>query len=416
MTTAAQQNRLEYLDAVRAFALLLGIVFHASLSFVPVYIGWAVMDVSTSGTVSIFSLVSHSFRMPLFFLVAGFFSHMTFHRWGTARFLKSRFVRIVLPFALGWFLLRPLLVAGWVAGAESLRGDVDISNALLSGFASLAHLPFGLFVGTHLWFLYYLVLTTFTVLLLRYLIGSVAPLKEALARVADRGSAWLSSSRFALAAVALPTAACLWFMSHWGLETPDKSLVPHVPVLLIYATFFFTGWLFHRSRKLIEQFSRLTWDKVGLLLIAVTASILLAGFERQTGHLHYGVIKGAFAVSYAAMMWTLVSITIGLFRRFFDRASSVVRYVSDASYWLYLVHLPLVVGLQVAVAELPFHWSAKLLAVSLLTIAIALVMYDLFVRPTFIGATLNGRRKPRVLFRFGRHGKAMATGGAPSQG
>ena len=41
-------TRLHYLDATRAFALLLGIVFHASLSFMPVFIGWAVMDVSTS--------------------------------------------------------------------------------------------------------------------------------------------------------------------------------------------------------------------------------------------------------------------------------------------------------------------------------------------------------------------------------
>ena len=36
-------TRLHYLDATRAFALLLGIVFHASLSFMPVFIGWAVM-------------------------------------------------------------------------------------------------------------------------------------------------------------------------------------------------------------------------------------------------------------------------------------------------------------------------------------------------------------------------------------
>lgn len=62
-------GRLDYLDAARAFALILGVVFHASLSFMPMYIGWAVMDVSTSSLVSFFVLVSHSFRMPLFFLL-----------------------------------------------------------------------------------------------------------------------------------------------------------------------------------------------------------------------------------------------------------------------------------------------------------------------------------------------------------
>ena len=72
MKTTNLNSRLNYLDAVRAFALLLGIVFHASLSFVPVFIGWAVMDISTSSSILGFILVSHSFRMELFFLIAGF--------------------------------------------------------------------------------------------------------------------------------------------------------------------------------------------------------------------------------------------------------------------------------------------------------------------------------------------------------
>jgi len=74
MQAPSAPHRLYYLDAVRAFALLLGIVFHASLSFTPMFLGWAVMDISTSPLVSTFMLVSHSFRMELFFLIAGFFS------------------------------------------------------------------------------------------------------------------------------------------------------------------------------------------------------------------------------------------------------------------------------------------------------------------------------------------------------
>ena len=62
--------RLDYLDAVRSFALILGVIFHSSLSFMPVFIGWAVMDISTSGFVSIFMMIIHSFRMELFFQIA----------------------------------------------------------------------------------------------------------------------------------------------------------------------------------------------------------------------------------------------------------------------------------------------------------------------------------------------------------
>lgn len=402
MTTTPRDNRLDYLDAVRAFALILGIVFHASLSFLPVYIGWAVMDLSTSAVVSIFTLVSHSFRMALFFLVAGFFSHMTFHSKGAHAFLKSRLVRIAIPFLVGWFILRPLLVSAWIMGGESMQGDADILMSFVSGFASLGKIPAGLFVGSHLWFLYYLFLVTSTVLVLRYLVCLSTPLQRGLSRLADVTTAWISSSRIAILAVSIPTASCLWFMSHWGLDTPDKSLVPQLSVLLIYAGFFLFGWLLHRAKGLIERFADLTWGKAALCIVATVSAIALAGFETNPGHEHYYVFKVAFAGSYALMMWSLIAITLGLFRQFLNRPSAMVRYVADSSYWLYLIHLPIVLWLQIAVAELPFHWSVKLPAVSVITIVISIVLYDLFVRSTFIGATLNGRRKPRVLFPFGQ--------------
>src|SRR5262249_55666699 len=107
-------SRLDYLDATRAFALVLGVVFHASLSFMPMYIGWAVQDVSTSPLVSMFMTASHCFRMETFFLLAGFFSRLTFHRKGAAEFVGSRVLRIVVPFVVGWFVLKPLLVSCWI--------------------------------------------------------------------------------------------------------------------------------------------------------------------------------------------------------------------------------------------------------------------------------------------------------------
>jgi len=98
------------------------------------------------------------------------------------------------------------------------------------------------------------------------------------------------------------------------------------------------------------------------------------------------------------MMWSLVSISIGLFRKFFDRPNQIVRYVADSSYWLYLVHLPIVVWLQVAFAEVDAPWIVKLSAISALTVGISLILYDLFVRATWIGRVLNGRKRPRRLF------------------
>jgi hypothetical protein len=161
------------------------------------------------------------------------------------------------------------------------------------------------------------------------------------------------------------------------------------------------GWLLHRQKHLIERFARLSWVNVGLCVFATIATVLLAGFEGETGHEYYTLIKASYALSYALMMWSLVVVTSGLFKRFLDRPSKTVRYIADSSYWLYLVHLPIVLWLQIAFAELSLHWSIKLAAISVITVFGSLLFYDLFVRSTFIGATLNGRRRPRALFRFG---------------
>lgn len=392
-------SRLDYLDATRAFALVLGIVFHASLSFLPTFMGWAVQDVSTSPLVGYFSLISHSFRMGTFFLLAGYFGFVTLHRKGVAEFVRSRALRIVVPFVAGWFLLRPLVVSGWIMGAASLRGDYDFVAGIRAGFESLKTLPAGIFTGSHLWFLYYLALITALALLLRAALKAARIGNAAVMRSLDASVAWLTKSPLGWVVLVAPTAGTLWFMQTWGMDTPDRSLWPHGPVLMIYGGFFALGWMLARQPEAIARWARLSWDRWVVAVIGVVGCVRLAGIQTDPAHPHYFAAHVGFVVCYAAMMWSLVVLTIGMFKMFCSQPRGWVRYVADSSYWMYLIHLPIVVWLQVAVAELNVNWSLKLAGVSLVTVAIALVSYDLFVRSTWLGWLLNGRRRERVFFR-----------------
>jgi glucan biosynthesis protein C len=404
---ATAPARLDHLDAARAFALVLGVVFHAALSYSPLYLGWAVQDVSTGAGVLHFMHVSHSFRMELFFLLAGFFSHGLLQRQGPGAFLRSRAIRLGVPFAAGWFLLRPLLVSGWIMGAASLRGDYDFWAGLRAGFASLQTLPTDLFTGTHLWFLYYLLLITGLMLGVRMMDRVVDPwlsggrvLPWLLSRL-DAGAVWLAGSRWALPVLILPTAGALWGMQYWGMDTPDRSLRPHGPVLAVYGGFFAMGWLFGRQPASLLAFDRVTVTRVLLAVAGVGLTIKLSPIQGDPGHPHHTTARAAFSLGYATMMWTLVALTLGIFRKFFSRPRPAIRYLADSSYWMYLIHLPVVVWLQVAVAEVPVHWSLKLGFVSLASIGLALLTYDLFVRATPLGQLLNGIRRERGL-RFRR--------------
>jgi peptidoglycan/LPS O-acetylase OafA/YrhL len=70
-----------------------------------------------------------------------------------------------------------------------------------------------------------------------------------------------------------------------------------------------------------------------------------------------------------------------------------MRYLADASYWCYLIHLPLVVWLQVLVAKWPVNGWLKFAGINLVAMILLLLTYEWFVRYTFIGTVLNGRRE-----------------------
>ena len=396
--TTTASPRLAYLDATRAFALLLGVVFHASLSFVPVFIGWAVQDISTSWYSAAFATISHSFRMELFFLLAGFFGHMTLHRKGLKELLTARSIRIVIPFIVGWFFLQPLVASGWTMGAMSMRGDYEFWASLALGFQNLKNLPKGLLVGTHLWFLYYLIIITGLTVIGRALISSWQTGADAMRRIFDKRIAWLADSPWALPAAVIPISLVLDQMSSWGVDATDESLVPNLTLVLLYGGFFSLGWLLNRQPQTITHFAKITWWRCTAALLAIVVTVMLFSIQLDPGHPQYRPAHLVFNVSYALMMWTLVWLTIGIFRLLCHQPNKVIRYFADSSYWMYLIHLPLVIWLQVAVAELPLHWSLKLGFVSSATISIGLLTYDLFVRSTFIGHTLSGRRQDRVIF------------------
>jgi peptidoglycan/LPS O-acetylase OafA/YrhL len=106
----------------------------------------------------------------------------------------------------------------------------------------------------------------------------------------------------------------------------------------------------------------------------------------------YTALKFAVAVCYALAIWTTTFAAIGLALRFLSNFSPTRRYLADASYWLYLVHLPILMVLQVAVSSLDWPWPIKFATILLVSLPLMLASYQLLVRYSFIGMVLNGRR------------------------
>jgi hypothetical protein len=92
--------------------MLLGIVLHAALSFFPSF--WVVSDVRQASAFGIVVSAIHGFRMPLFFVMSGFFSAMLLHRRGRGALVKHRFFRVFLPLLLGMVTIVP--ATNWISG------------------------------------------------------------------------------------------------------------------------------------------------------------------------------------------------------------------------------------------------------------------------------------------------------------
>ena len=101
-------TRRHDLDALRGFAMLLGIVLHASLSFIPDF-PWLVKDEKQSSGLYLLFAAIHGFRMPLFFILSGFFASMMVQKKGLGFYARHRTKRILLPLVIFPIILGPLI-------------------------------------------------------------------------------------------------------------------------------------------------------------------------------------------------------------------------------------------------------------------------------------------------------------------
>jgi hypothetical protein len=194
------------------------------------------------------------------------------------------------------------------------------------------------------------------------------------------------------------TVVPAWFMgSGQGEFGPDTSMgvipVPHV--LGYYALFFGFGVLYFECAGVDGKIaSAWRWTlPVSLFVVFPLALEFAAGtFGLRDRLLPPGWHRAASMVFQTLYAWMMSFGWMGMFRSMLPRENKFVRYMSDASYWVYLAHLPLVVLVQAVVCDWTMPAAVKFLLASLFVSAVMLLSYDKLVRYSFIGSFLNGRR------------------------
>lgn len=381
--TFAASARLPGLDALRGLAMLLGVVLHACVPYSQTTLSglvWPVHNSDSSPLCEALFWTIHSFRLPLFFFLAGFFSQKLMDRQDLAGFYRQRAMRILVPYYVGLVTILPLNLLVWNWGWV-ITGRSTWTQAL-SPFESfegeLQHHYFG---PAHLWFLMDLSILTLGWVGLRW------------SWPTGRHSAppWrisLGSHLWRPAVFALVSTISLWddlslFTGH------HNSFVPHVVRLAYYGFFFLMGVELCRRPVALKSLVARPKLKFACALPALAMVVVLAPRGAR------GELSGLTALPLSAAVawsaWFMLSAALGWGLRW-PQDRPVVRYLADASYWIYLIHLPLVGVGQVLLHAHPWPPALKMLLVSAGATLGGLVSYHLAVRHTVIGRVLHGPR------------------------
>ena len=389
--------------------MLLGIALHASLPYFSRMAGfefvWPADDDQSVALFLVFDFI-HTWRMPAFFLLAGFFAHLVFDRRSTSLFVLDRLKRIALPLVLFGAVMAvvipPIWVYGWY-GVLSLeifqdvlkeRQDLDSSGDLVG----------------HLWFLYYLLLMYAALIAFRFL-GGLWRARAIVPRVGRLPlGRYLGNAVYARLPLLLVVGAVLLILLRAGDES--KPIWPlNMPDVLYGALFFFYGYGLYARRNLIDRLREpgtlaALWAAAAVVFFVHLALIGAIEETSKSGGAAESLeaLNLAGAIFYGAAAVFLTLGFVGLFERLLRSPRAWVRWLADSSYWIYIIHLPVVTFLTFYLAHLDrqgwlkyltgFSWSAELkfLVACLATGVVGVVTYRYLVRYTPLGTLLNGKR------------------------
>lgn len=368
MQASATQDRLHYMDHLRALAMLAGVFFHAALAYSPLMHGfWPLADRQSSPWVDAVVWGLHLVRMPLFFLVAGFFAAWIASRRGGLALARQRVVRIGLPFLVAW----PLVWWSLSASTDWALANVQHPSPLLGMLREWMQLPERPRTppGTaHLWFLYYLLL--FAVL---HWVAHTLELGRLGRRLLDRHPAWLL---LGLPLLILPALA-----SVSAPHPAPEGLLPQFWALVFYGTFFALGTQLHGRPDWLSRARRhAPW--LALACAALYATFLWRLAVELPGQAFPATASWPVAMLEALLSVWLTVLCLLLGQALLDRPSAPMHYLARSAYWTYLLHLPLLFGIQYLLMDRELAWPLKFLLASGGTLALCLASYQLLVRHT----------------------------------
>jgi hypothetical protein len=321
---------------------------------------WAVGTREPQPFVGWLAYYLHSFRLELFFLLAGYFGYAAVQRRGVTAYLRNRVTRLLLVFVLALYPMKFALISLWMIGGKVTGWLPPTTKAWHTlAWNGLFEERWPAIQLTHLWFLYVLFCITALFLALRAFLPAI-PMPSRISPL------WLIPLLTPLLAA----------MKGMDIDTPDSSFAWNLPVMALYGIFFAVGWWMCANPGTLESLRDHYKRHLLLGLVAsLVASTLIV--------IRYGNGDSA-ALRWAASLGTAVTMTastfgwLGAAQSWFGAPSRRMQALAAASYWIYVAHLPVVVALQIALAGSGLPWWIQIPVTVVLTVGILMAIKKLW--------------------------------------
>jgi glucan biosynthesis protein C len=337
----AERERLCYVDNLKVFLIVLVIVHHVGQAYGSTggiwFYSYPGERVKALGLLFLFNA---SFFMGLFFFVSGYFFPASFDRHGVRKFVTDKLIRFGVPLAFAAFVMSPLLSYVMYSNYVSPINFTDFYIQHWFGYTSNAGIHQHLFNFAHFWFIEHLLV--------------YAMLYAGLRMALQKWKVSLSISKTLRARLYVIVLFILFLgivtnlmRTLWGFPTDRWIFLfgfiqmepAHIPQ---YVSLFVIGVFAYRWSllKSITAPRNMLWLLAGA---GVYIATIVVWYSRGPARAQFGwEFKEALLC---------VGVCIGLlalFKTFLNRTGSIMRALSENTYGVYILHVPVVVALQYA--------------------------------------------------------------------
>lgn len=380
---SAAVSRIPGLEWFRAGLAIAVLAFHSAVPYLRYPfpgLRWSTYELGGSPLVDAFAWVIAAAAMPAFFLLSGFLSARIYASRGSDAFLRDRTRRLLPALIFGGLLILPLTGYAWFLGWAA-QGYMPLQSLWQWGIPD--ELEEGLYGAGHLWFLELLWIFCVSVWAIHWLSSRFGTPTSHSQQLSNPR---VLSSAFMPLLFALPGAVVLAIEPRVAIGF-QQSFVPPILKVLYYAPCFAVGFWLHGCQDGRGMLTR--WCEWRLLFAGGLFALLLPRIQLHSSAGSSGFDRWLLAGYFSAFAWIGAMGFMGACLKYLNRsAPPAVSLLSQASLWIYIVHVPIVGLLQVDLLSVPVPLVVKFLIVVAGGLMMSLATYHV-VRRSWVGRLLE---------------------------